>query len=472
MAGYYGYDYDYDYDSDEIDHEFPRFPGEKIGFSWLCILIIAVLFFLAAVGGLITDLVLIIKFIKTDNTGFEPSHPKFELFKNSRFEECSYRVPDAANCTAILDIISHSTDALDQHYLSRGHIPVTSQWRGSHENEFDWCTTASCFNGYKVVASSVRPSVVGLTNFGIWSNVNVTAVVFLFTLLKRYWDIVFFRKYDVVCYGSFRDIGFMNGAVLIYTLGTSIIWWWINYAQFLRDPVPNTTLSIYAWTTAWLLASNLHYHPFSCFLGRVPCLKRMLQWLIALITVAQWGATIHVLVVGRRDFFPNPDIHQGYDCSETMIAEALGTAQCSSQMLCSDSALLANVPFSWGVSEQFITISSVAYFALISAFALQPFILTTLCFRRSWSSSWSEEFKRCDLGPIAGPAVAGIFGVVYSVLAARVGLRLLTLANREAPIVADPFCNAVHVGLSPWRYYLDLDINNRALRIARSYFNA
>ncbi|KAI0804299.1 hypothetical protein GGR55DRAFT_328383 [Xylaria sp. FL0064] len=460
----------YQYVYEEADCDFPRFPNRRWGRSfWLAVALFPALFFLTAFAGIIANVILLVKFITADTTGFEPQNSSFHLFKNSRFEECSSLVPDQANCTAILDIIRHTPYHLDQDYLNRGYIPISTAWREKDGNYFDWCTTASCFNGFQVIPSSARPTIIGLNNFGIWANVNIVTLIYLFTFLKRNWAL--FKSDNHICEGKLRELGPINWVILLYTFSGNIVWWWVNYAEFIQDPVPNTTLSIYAWATTWLLASNIHYHPYSCVLNRSPSTKRVLSWLLSLLTVVQWGATIHILAVGRSDAFQNGGIYQGYDCTEAMTGERLGTAQCSAQRLCSDAALLGNMPFYWDFLEQLITQGCVTLFVVLSVVALQPFVFASWRFIGG-AYSWSEQFKRTDIGPSAGPAIAGIFGAFYTGIAASVGVYLLTHTNREAPFVADPYCNAVHVGLSTWRYYMDLDLNDRTLRIVKAFLNA
>ncbi|KAI0452597.1 hypothetical protein F5B21DRAFT_515961 [Xylaria acuta] len=359
----------YRHDYYKPDCDFPRFPNRRWGRSiWFFIVLFSVLFFLTTVGGIIAIVVLITNFINTDNIEFEPHNPSLQLLKNSRFEECS------------------------------------SPSRGNDGNHFDWCTAASFFNGYEFVPSSVGPAVISLTNLG---NGPTSTCNYL------------------------GEVGLINSVILLYTLGSSIVWWWVDYVQLTKDSVPNTTL----------LASNIHYHPYSCILDRSPGLKLMLSWLLSLIVVAQWDATVHLLTVGWRDTLQHGGIYQGYDYSEAVIVGASGTAQCLAERLCSGAALLV----------------SVASFAIFSIVALQPF---------------SEQFKRSDIGPIAGPAIAGIFAAFFSGVATRVGAYLLTHRNCEAPLVANAYCNAVHVGLSTWRYYLDVDLDERVLRIAKSFLSA
>ncbi|KAK7754238.1 hypothetical protein SLS62_003816 [Diatrype stigma] len=458
----------------QYDCEFPRFPNRRWGGAiWFVVILLFGIFFLAAAGGVITNVVLTVKFINTDNTGFEPENPDFPSFKNSRFEECASLVPDPANCTAILDILNHTSYPVDQDYLSHGYIPISSQWRGENGSYYDWCTAASCFHGYEVLPSTARPEVIGLTNFEIWANVNVVTLIFFFNFMKRNWAL--FKSDDHICRRNLREIGLINGFILLYSIGASIVWWWIKYAQFAKDPVPNTTMSIYAWTTTWLLASNIHYHPYSCiFDRRRPGLRRTLSWLLSFLAVAQWGATVHILAVGWRYVLQKSDISQGYDCSAAMITETSpGIARCSAERLCSDEFLLSNMQFSWGFEEHLIVTVGVVFFVLLSMVALQPFVWASWRELFRGADSWSEQFKRCDIGPIAGPALTGLLATLYAGFAAIVSVKLLTLVDREAPLVADQRCNVVHVGISTWRYYLDLNLDGgRAIRIAKSWFNA
>jgi hypothetical protein len=44
--------------------------------------------------------------------------------------------------------------------------------------------------------------------------------------------------------------------------------------------------------------------------------------------------------------------------------------------------------------------------------------------------------------------------------------------NRDGPVAYDLDCQALHVYLSPWRHYLDVDDYQRGLRIARMWLNA
>ena len=44
--------------------------------------------------------------------------------------------------------------------------------------------------------------------------------------------------------------------------------------------------------------------------------------------------------------------------------------------------------------------------------------------------------------------------------------------EHEGPLAFDRECQAVHIMVSPWRWYLDIDTYNREMRIARMWLNA
>ncbi|KAI0385595.1 hypothetical protein F5Y04DRAFT_188388 [Hypomontagnella monticulosa] len=454
-----------------VECKFPRFPShERFSSIRYTVIVLSCLFLLVAVASQIVILVFTIKFINTDNTGFEPENPNFALFKNSRFEECAALTPDPANCTAIVDILRNAPYELDKEYLRRGYTPISSQWRSHQDTDYDWCTFASCFHGFKVVPSNPRDSIIGQTNFGLWSSLNMSAIAFLLTFVKRNWDVS--RGKQIECEGRLKELGVIEWGILIYSVCGPIVWWWVSFIRFAINPVPNTTVSIFAWTTTWLLASNIHYHPFSCILGRRPGLKQFLSWLLPILAFVQWCTTIYVLNVGWKELLQAGGISQGYDCVESMIQDAPGTTKCTAEKLCSDSTLLSNMSFYWDFLEQGIVTSSIAIFVILSIIALQPFVFATWRLLTASGYSWGEQFQKGDLGPVAGPAFAGLLATLVCGLSATVLIKLSTAVDREAPVVADMACTAVHVGLSDWRYYLDLSIYARALRIAEAWFNA
>ncbi|KAI1414580.1 hypothetical protein F5Y13DRAFT_17748 [Hypoxylon sp. FL1857] len=466
---------EYSYDDshgveDSVKCEFPRFTSqERLGRIPWAINVLSWIFLTPAIISQIMILVFTIKFVNTDNTGFELESPNFPLFKNSRFEECWNLTPDPANCTAIVDILRNSPYELDKKYLDRGYTPISSQWRSHDGIEYGWCAFASCFHGFKVVPSVARPSIVGETKFDLWNTLNMSALVSLLTFVKRSWDVG--RGKQNYCTGSLKEVGIINWGGLIYTIVGPFVFWWVSFIRFAIDPVSNSAVSIFAWRSIWLLASTVHYHPWSCVLRGRPGLKQFLSWFLAILALVQWCATLYVLSAGWGAL-QKEGITQGYDCVEAMIRDAPGTTQCSAEKLCSDTILLSNVSFYWDSLEQNIVYIGLSGFTILSATALQPFVWATWRSFTRPDESWGEHFKRGDIGLVFGFIFAGLFVLLMCALTATVVVNLSAITDREAPVVANTACNAVHVGLSNWRYYLDVSIYSRALRIAKAWFNA
>lgn len=97
--------------------------------------------------------------VTTDNSGFDQDSPEYALYKNSRFKDCYDNHPPVANnCTAIKSMMRYPLDdyyyAQNITYLTSTEIPSSSL----PENRYNWCDVVSCFNEFKVVPSSLRPT--------------------------------------------------------------------------------------------------------------------------------------------------------------------------------------------------------------------------------------------------------------------------------------------------------------------------
>ncbi|KAF4951399.1 hypothetical protein FSARC_12929 [Fusarium sarcochroum] len=436
--------------------EHPRWPKyeEYTPIRWV-IKSSAVAFFLLALGSQIGHLVFTIKFVATDNTGYSPDDSSYKLYKNSRFEECVAKTPDDANCTVIREVLHDTKYSLARQYVDNGYTPISSQWVSKDGVGYDWCTFVSCFHGFTVLPSTSQDSTIGLTTFDIWGNINMTALLSLFVFLKRYWNI----KKEESCDG----LGFWDYIQLAYTIAAGV-WWWVDYIQFAIEPVPNTTVSIFEWITTWLLAMEIQYHPFSCVLGKW---KKYPLFLLAPLSVIQWGATVHILVMGWSHTLGKGPITQSYDCDETLLPELPGGSNCSAQKLCSDTALLSDPHFHWDIMEEHMAPFAIAYFVISTLVAIQPLFWS---FRGE--EGFGERFRNHNLGPVLGPVVTAVFVAGGCFLSLYVLVILDKDMDREGPVVADEACSVVHVGLSPWRYYLDIGDFARALRIAKVWFNA
>lgn len=411
-------------------------------------------FLVIAIGAGVGHIVFVVKFATTDTTGFEPEDSSFPFFKNSGFSDCAAKAADTANCSVIMEIISQARP--DKPYLRKGYTPVATHWRGKQGTYYDWCQTASCFNGYSVLPTVHQDSTIGLTTFELWGNINTAAIMTIWALINQYRA---YKKQPQHCSG----IGFSDWAQLVLSLAM-VVWWWVEYVQFATDPVLNASNSIEEWITTWQLAVMIHYHPFSCVLKGRHGLKRALEIGLTLLALAQWCATVHILAAGWTHILDQGSFVQSYDCVESLISNTTSVSGCSAQELCSDSMLLSNPYFFWDIMERWAMYAALFCFIVLTAIALSPL----LCILRGKR----EKVLERDMRPILGPAITGFFAAIVSGMALFVISKLDNSMARAGPFVVKEACRTVHVGLSPWRYYLDVGSDYaKAIRILKAWFN-
>jgi hypothetical protein len=99
-----------------------------------------------------------------------------------------------------------------------------------------------------------------------------------------------------------------------------------------------------------------------------------------------------------------------------------------------------------------------------------PFLLS-VCTSTQYGQNISWRLFRCshkETQPMFPFAVVGAIFILPTGTLLVMGF--MTLWNKEQPgatAAYDHFCNAVHVALTPWRYFPDVNAYGRALRVAR-----
>lgn len=136
--------------------------------------------------------------VKTDNKGFDQHSSEYALYKNSMFKDC-YNIPPsvANNCTIIESIMRlGQEDIVAQNfgYVSRLKI-FNSSISNTPKTSYDWCEVVGCFNGFKIVPSSPRPSAFWATTLGAYTK---AAMVFLTAL----WQL---KKLQAALYSDQRE---------------------------------------------------------------------------------------------------------------------------------------------------------------------------------------------------------------------------------------------------------------------------
>ncbi|GIJ89413.1 hypothetical protein Asppvi_008353 [Aspergillus pseudoviridinutans] len=389
------------------------------------VLVLGALNMIAVISILIT---LLVKFNNTANSS------DFALYKNTKFKQCASVVPEASNCSAIAaawkesDLYSTYAD-LGRYYVLETGVTAPNKY------SYDWCQIVSCFNGYKVIPSSATDSAMGPTALYGWWAITLTSVSAVWSLRKV---APYFNQEVEECRGI-RDISVIDWAFLIWDIVGPMVTWWISFAFSFIYPTPKATYSLLAWTVTWRYSSQIQFHPYSCILSRVPRIRRLLPWIVGLVAVLQWGATIysvHRQVSGGTRGMQT--IYNSYTCLGKQIPSAPGTSTCSAAELCQKSWLFSEPHF-------YMPGDDAAGFPAGRAY---------------------EKWSPILILAVVGGGTIAVFGLLYPIsLGTNWNQR-----HADSWVAFDTECRAVHVALSPWRFYLDVDKYARALRIARLWF--
>lgn len=416
-------------------------------------------------------------FLNTDNTSFEPDSPDFPLYKNSRFKECSAIAPDVAKCNIIDTWWTRNPRQVYNETQARRLI-MSSEFseNGTHLN---WCEMVSCLNGFKVIPTSARESAIGPTNFNYSWVSALTCLNVMWTFKK--WNPALNRRDRAKPCRGLRELNIIDWLFTAWDICGPIIWWWISFFLLLAKPVYSTTLSILAWTTSLKTVVILHYHPYSCALARSLKVKKALSWVFGILAVVQWAASVYIMQASWGNYSARTaPAYQGYNCLRARMPDAPGTSPCSAEQLCSDSFLFRAADFSFPNDDNgqitilmFFVFYSLPLSTLLVVVALGFFEAKGKGDWREWRQSAKQFTKYMPTIPFSGI-------VLVSVLALLIGSGRFCYAlvltwkrtNRDAVLAFDKDCHAVHVSLSPWKYYMDINKYSRALRVAKTWFGA
>ncbi|EXL65075.1 hypothetical protein FOPG_18686 [Fusarium oxysporum f. sp. conglutinans race 2 54008] len=419
--------------------------------------------------------------------GLDPTSLDFALYKNTRFKECQTTTPppDAATCQDVranlLDLSSANYREFTDQGVSVVIQPyVVSQNRtktpGSHRPiTYDWCQAVSCLgDSFKVIPSTLRGSAFADTPLTVWCSVAIT----LFTIL---WD---FRQRKVAnsktkwaCKGL-REVAWYDWIFHAYDL-CSAVWWWVSFARFITNPAYNTAPTSIGWVVPWKYAILIYHHPYSCALT-TKHRYRGLSWMLNTLAFLQWIATIYVLHVMWPSITKSRTPFQAYDCASSYMDEAPGVSPCPTQELCSKSWLLTHPGFIYRHEVLGSGMYVLIFFVIFTLAAIFTFgmVLIALSFKgfsnnKPLSTALIKEaWRESKVSPTVSLAVAAwsggiIFGSMFTADLIRWNNH-----GQEAPLTFYPACNAVHIALSSWKFYLDVDAYQRVFRIVKMWFNA
>jgi hypothetical protein len=453
---------------------------------WLCLLL-SVAFTVIAVG-------FIAKFlIDGSKLNLDPRSADFALYKNSRFRECHAREPpsDATSCPDVwaqLDktewpvIDTHGMRIIDRPTIFSENRTRTQTPNGSPLT-YDWCEAVSCLDSsFKVVPSTPRDSVLGATPLTAWTSITITLFINFWDFRRRLWPSP--NKPKQAC-RALGEVPWYDWVLHAYSV-CSFVWWWVSFARFAAAPAHTVAPGPIGWLVPWRNSNLLRYHPYACAAaaarerrGKKPLsLARIFAWLAFL----HWIATIYVLYLQGPKITRSGLGYQSYDCVSTFTAAesaAPGVSTCSAGELCANPWFLADPGFRSGVVDYgFAALTSFICFSIGAILACGIFLnRLEIPFKamtdRPVSADKAKKIREdatvdtTMFLAMSSAVVIGGCGIIFTI-----SVVLTNSQRQEGTVTIFPACNAVHVGVSPWRFYLDVDQNQKVLRLVKMWFNS
>jgi hypothetical protein len=414
----------------------------------------------------IIQIIIVIFMILTVIAGNETNGLEFPYYKNSRFKECTNRTLNPDACAAYQVYMNGSTaeallrnDGMSvlEHRLYRSK---------ASQVEYSWCDVASCFNGFKVIPSSPQSPVIRHTLFGTWTAINMTGLGVLWSVVKRN----SLYKNRKACRGL-GELVFLDWIVTIYTFGGPFLLWWINFIRFARNPEHQSmALTLTAWLNVWVFSFDIRFHPFSCSLPRWPKLKSYLPRGLTLLSLLQALATIFVLRY-RVSTLTHPVIHHtAYVCLESQIAAGPGTSTCSSVELCRRNTTVDVHKIHDGFSVAAEVLMYIMVCVLLVAAIFGPVFIWLLA--KFADISFVGKSTSIPASILARMAIVTAYLFLMSIFGFMGLAKSRGVDFRMSSVIIDWNCHAVHVQLSPWGSYLDVDAFAQAYRFVRILFLA
>ena len=406
--------------------------------------------------------------VKSPNVGgYRSDSPEYALYKNTRFEEC-YRAPGSTtNCTAMRVALNSST-ITGFGYLRSS--PVISE-----DNSSVWCEAVSCFNDYKVIPSTPRDSAMWPTLLTSWATCAGFLVGSLFQLLLQ--QKALYSPRNKPCKGL-GEVHWYSWLFIGYDL-VSFIWWWVSFGKLAAAPESAATPFIVGWVIPWKYAGLFRYHPFSCAFGTNRRGKNVARGIFYILAVIQWIASWYVIHINFPSLtVPGPGWglrapDPSYDCVQSQIDAAPGTSTCSATQICSRNWLFVDLGFHLLYLNANPLLAIGLMFLALTIAALWPLLaMVVTCFLRDKDPSLSPRsmLRWADLGPIAFLSLLSFFEIITGCVLVVDMVKRLN-GTPDATVAFDWDCQAIHVALSPWKYYIDVDYE-RGWRLTKLWFNS
>lgn len=400
--------------------------------------------------------------LTSDEPTYPPDSPEFPFYKNTAFLNCSSVRVKPIDCKALKSMVGNTR---------LGNVLATQIYEmGQPKDIYGWCTAMQCFKGYKVIPSQPYPSAHIPNGFSVWISFNIATLSLLWSL-KGYLQSAQTNQGGHKALGgctALASLGPLDWCFNLFDFVGAFLWWWISFFSSITDSTQWSSMSFAAWTVTWRHVFDLQYHPYSCALAKFTRwsgpIKRVCQGLI----VAQWCATIYAMIFWMR-WGLGYHVPPGYQCLQDRVANAPGTSSCSPAKLCSQDWMFKS--YYPGLNYK-TSIGPILFLYHIVEWTL---LISMLILRRRLSTKDSQAEK--DKPTIwyliiLCMAIAAGFAVYFDVRIALDFFRQRHVVDQHAPVSFSEECHAVHVALSPWRHYFDVDTKWRALWIAKAWLDA
>jgi hypothetical protein len=242
-----------------------------------------------------------------------------------------------------------------------------------------------------------------------------------------------------------------------------------------------------AWVTVWRTTVSLFSHPVAC---RYHGTRRHITGISTLFVI-----TFCLFCVSTNAIYRIGGITENlwftqapkYDCLESQIEAAPGTTTCSAQHLCSKEMQHLftrpdyHVPGSnWGNPGPMQDVFTMIYF--FGAMSFIGSIVLTMIFmlffrradltgRKSKGRYFIRFASRCAVVVHVVVLTVISYYWTYRVIAHVIYYNSKDSPGRQSSLMYDQNCTAVHITMSDWKWYLDVD-HDRNRRVAKMWLNA
>jgi hypothetical protein len=409
---------------------------------------------------------------RTDNTGFDPNSSDYALYKNTMFKDC-YNTASSAitySCSAVKASIQSAFVQKNSSALAFINTS-TSLPNDSNGNTtiYSWCEVMSCFDDFKVIPSTPRPSAFPPSALEAWNKAGIT-------FLLAFWQV---RKSHNALYSDegtmCKGIEWDTWLIMAWDLG-SFIWWCIGLGRFAMMPTHYPIPSMLGWISLWKYCYMIHFHPFQCVIRNSSKKAQISKWTLYTLATLQWIASVYICVYAWRADQDGVSLYPAYTCLASRILDAPGASKCSAEQLCSNEPFFRSWIFKFphqhidGHTVQTIFLAGLSVIIFIQLCIIGAFPLIASMVKGGTLRKWRKKISILDFGFAGNLSCEVLACIIVGTLTTFEGFRAFE-RSRESAVAFYWECNALHVTVSPWRYHFDVNYE-LPLRVARMWFNS